>query len=125
MVEALKAAGEPKPEVLTEERENYNLDRQEDPTMPAWEDFFTYGYDLKKIFKFQPIKVDAATAELKDELETYTIKPPKVEAKPVLASEEDDDDEPAAPAPKAKPKKAVVAEESGEDSDEELDDSWM
>jgi hypothetical protein len=94
--------------------------------MPAWEDFFTYGYDLKKIFKFQPIKVDAATAELKDELETYTIKPPKVEAKPVLASEEDDDnDEPVAPAPKAKPKKAVVAEESGEDSDEELDDSWM
>jgi len=124
MIEALKAAGEPKPEVLTEERENYNLDRKEDPTMPAWEDFFTYGYDLKKIFKFQPIKVDAATAELKDELETYTIKPPKVEAKPVLASE-DDDDEPVAPAPKAKPKKAVVAEESGEDSDEELDDSWM
>ena len=57
MVEALKAAGEPKPEVLSEERENYNSDRQEDPTMPAWEDFFTYGYDLKKIFKFQPIKL--------------------------------------------------------------------
>ena len=92
--------------------------------MPAWEDFFTYGYDLKKIFKFQPIKVDAATAELKDELETYTIKPPKVEAKPVLASE-DDDDEPVAPKPVAKPKKAVVAEESDEESDEELDDSWM
>jgi len=89
--------------------------------MPAWEDFFTYGYDLKKIFKFQPIKVDAATAELKDELETYTVKPPKAEAKPVLASEDDDDD--VAPAPKPKAKKAVVAEE--EESDEDLDDSWM
>ena len=123
MVEALKAAGEPKPEVLEEERNNYNSDRQEDPTMPAWEDFFTYGYDLKKIFKFQPIKVDAATAELKDELETYTVKPPKAEAKPVLASEDEDDDEPVAPAPKPKAKKAVVAEE--EESDEDLDDSWM
>ena len=124
MVEALKAAGEPKPEVLEEERNNYNADRQEDPTMPAWEDFFTYGYDLKKIFKFQPIKVDVATAELKDELETYSIKPPKAEAKPVLASEDDDDDdEPVAPAPKPKAKKAVVAEE--EESDEDLDDSWM
>jgi hypothetical protein len=121
MVEALKAAGEPKPEVLQEERSNYNSDRQEDPTMPAWEDFFTYGYDLKKIFKFQPIKVDVATAELKDELETYTVKPPKAEAKPVLASEDDDDD--VAPAPKPKAKKAVVAEE--EESDEDLDDSWM
>jgi hypothetical protein len=30
-----------------------------------------------------------------------------------------------APKPAAKPKKAVVAEESDEDSDEELDDSWM
>jgi hypothetical protein len=123
MVEALKAAGEPKPEVIEQERDLYNADRAVDPTMPSWEDFFTYGYDLKKIFKFQPIKVDAATAELKDELETYTVKPPKVEAKPVLASE--DEDEPVAPKPAAKPKKAVVAEESDEDSDEELDDSWM
>jgi hypothetical protein len=125
MVEALKAAGEPTPEVIAKERELYNTDRGQDPTMPAWEDFFTYGYDLKKIFKFQPIKVDAATAELKDEFETYTVKPPKTEAKPVLASEEDDDDEPVVPKPTAKPKKAVVAEESDEDSDEDLDDSWM
>lgn len=127
MVESLKAAGEPKPEVLEQERDLYNTDRAEDPTMPAWEDFFTYGYDLKKIFKFQPIKVDAATAELKDELETYVVKPPKAETKPVLASE--DDDEPAEPKPVAKPKKAVVAEESDEeseeDSDEDLDNSWM
>ncbi len=123
MVEALKAAGEPKPEVINQERDLYNADRAEDPTMPAWEDFFTYGYDLKKIFKFQPIKVDPATAELKDELETYVVKPPKAEAKPVLASEEDD--EPVAPKPVAKPKKAVVAEEADDESDEDLDDSWM
>jgi hypothetical protein len=122
MVEALKAAGELSPNDLQLEREKYAKMRESEPTMPPWEDFFTYGYDLNKIFKFQPIKVDPATAELKDELDTFTVQPPKVEAKPVLASEEDD--EPVAPAPKAKPKK-VVAEETDDDSDEELDDSWM
>jgi hypothetical protein len=130
MVEALKAAGEPKPEVIEEERKNYNADRAQDPTMPEWEDFFTYGYDLKKIFKFQPIKVDAATAELRDELETsYVVKSPVAEQpKPVATKNEDDDDEddiePVVVATKAKAKKPVVVEEDDSD-DSESNDDWM
>mgnify|MGYP006272317529 CR=1 FL=1 len=122
MVEALKAAGTLDPERFASEKKNYEAERKEDPSMPVWEDFFTYGYDLKKIFKYQPIKGDAATAELKDELETFTIKPPVAEKRVAV---EEDDDEPVVTPSKTKAKKPVVIEEESESDDEELDNSWM
>lgn len=125
MVEALKSAGEPEPNVLAEERSNYNADREEDPTMPEWEDFFTYGYDLKKIFKFQPIKTNEP-AESSDNY--YVVKAP-TETKPVAtkpvqqADEEDEEEEPPVSISKTKAKKPVVVEDESDDS--ESSDDWM
>jgi membrane protein involved in colicin uptake len=56
MIESLRAAGEPSPEDLAKEREEYNRAREDDDTMPEWQDFFAYGYDLMKIFKHTPIR---------------------------------------------------------------------
>ncbi len=126
MVEALKAAGEPKPEVIEEEREAYNAERAQDPTMPQWEDFFTYGYDLKKIFKFQPIKTNEPSGSSDD---YYVVRTPAEQPKPVALKEEDDDDdeddiEPVVVVSKAKAKKPVVVEEDDSD-DSESNDDWM
>ena len=63
-----------------------------------------------------------ATAELKDELETFTIKPPVAEKRVAV---EEDDDEPVVTPSKTKAKKPVVLEEDSESDDEELDNSWM
>jgi hypothetical protein len=125
MVEALKAAGEPDPKVLEEERTNYNADRAEDPTMPAWEDFFTYGYDLKKIFKFQPIKTNEPAEPSND---SYVVRPPAEQPKPVALKEEqeedDDEVEPVVTISKTKAKKPIVEEVDSSDDSESSDD-WM
>lgn len=127
MIESLKAAGEPDPKVLEEERNAYNAERAQDSTMPAWEDFFTYGYDLKKIFKFQPIKTNEPS-ESSDEY--FVVKAPVEQPKPVAlkseADDEDDDDEvePVVVVAKAKAKKPVLAVED-ESEDGESNDDWM
>jgi hypothetical protein len=124
MIETLKAAGEPDPKVLEEERNNYNADRAEDPTMPVWEDFFTYGYDLKKIFKFQPIKTNEPSESSSD---SYVVRAPVEQPKPVALKNEQEDEEdiePVVTIPKAKAKKPVVEEDEDSDNNESSDD-WM
>jgi hypothetical protein len=93
--------------------------------MPEWEDFYFYGYPLHKIFKHTPIKnqkVDAITAELKDEFADEDIQP-DLDSKPVVKSkqvEEDDDAgytvKPAKAAAKPAPKPVVVEDEDDDDS---------
>ena len=61
MVDLLRKAGEPSADDLVKERLSYEADRKSDPLMPEWEDFYTYGYPLDKIFKFDPIRGEEST----------------------------------------------------------------
>jgi len=121
MIELLRKAGEPTPEDLVKERKSYEYDSKEDPYMPEWEDFFTYGYPLNKIFKFDSIRSD-------EETETVSVpaKPKYVEAeiepvvdfaltkKPRPVQEEDEDDEPVAVRKPTRAKTVVEDEEDDE-----------
>jgi len=121
MIELLRKAGEPTPEDLVKERKSYEYDSKEDPYMPEWEDFFTYGYPLNKIFKFDSIRSD-------EETETVSVpaKAKYVEAeiepvvdfaltkKPRPVQEEDEDDEPVAVKKPTRAKTVVEDEEDDE-----------
>ncbi len=130
MIELLRKAGEPSTEDLVAERVNYNNDREDDPNMPEWEDFFTYGFPLTKIFKFTvPKNADAEVVTA-----SYKVSPPVEERKPYVkpapvVEDEDDDEEEFVPAPKpARPaKKPVILEEDDEDGDDDDAPSlgWM
>ena len=108
--------------------------RSDDQKMPEWEDFFTYGYPLTKIFKFTVPK----NADTEVVTASYKVSPPVEERKPYtkpapVVEDEDDDEEEFVPAPKPpRPaKKAVVLEEDDEEDDEDGDDDdapslgWM
>jgi hypothetical protein len=92
--------------------------------MPEWEDFYFYGYPLHKIFKHTPIKspkVDALTAELKDEFEDEEITPdldvkPVVKAKQVVDEDEGYSVKPPKTSAKPAPKPVVVEDEEDDDS---------
>jgi hypothetical protein len=127
MIELLRKAGEPSTEDLMKERVNYNTDREDDPNMPEWEDFFAYGYPLTKIFKFTVPK----NAEAEVVTASYKVSPPveapRVVSKPAPVVEEDDDDEEEfvpAPKPSRSAKKPVVLEED-DDDEEDLSLGWM
>jgi hypothetical protein len=128
MIELLRKAGEPSTEDLVAERVNYNNDREDDPNMPEWEDFFTYGYPLTKIFKFTvPKNADAEVSS-----NSYKVSPPveapKVVAKPAPVVEDDDDDEEEfvpAPKPTRSAKKPVVLDEDDQDDDDAPSLGWM
>jgi hypothetical protein len=117
MIELLRKAGEPSPDDLINERKSYEYDSKEDPYMPAWEDFYTYGYPLNKIFKFDAIRSD-------EETETVSVpakqKYVEAEIEPVVdfaltkkaRPVQEDDDEPVVP---VKPTRAKVVVEEEED----------
>ena len=127
MVDLLRKAGEPSVDDLVKERLSYEADRKSDPLMPEWEDFYTYGYPLDKIFKFDPIRGEEST-----EVISVPTKPVAKEEiiEPVtsfnLTSDNDDEDEdegyvvkpPVKTAAKSTPKRPV--DESSED-----DLAWM
>jgi len=130
MIELLRKAGEPSTEDLMKERVNYNTDRDDDPNMPEWEDFFAYGYPLTKIFKFTVPK----NAEAEVVTASYKVSPP-VEAPrpvskpaPVVEEDEDGDDEEEfvpAPKPTRTVKKPVVLEEDDDEDDDAPSLGWM
>ena len=118
MVELLRKAGEPSADDLVNERKNYEQDKKSDPSLPDWEDFFAYGFNLSQIFKFtvpknstQTEKVVATPKTFKDEdiapdiPSGYTVSPP-VEEKP-----------------KAKPVAKAAAKPEPADDEDDLD--WM
>lgn len=123
MVEALRKAGEPKPEDLEAERKLYEADAKHDSSMPAWEDFFAYGYDLSKIFKHTPIRTPNYEEAAEPVSSGFTVKPPV--SKPDVEEEDEDDDVYVAPQPKAAKKAPVKPEPVFEEDDDEEDiDSW-
>ena len=128
MIELVRKAGEPSVEDLVAERVNYNNDREDDQKMPEWEDFFTYGYPLTKIFKFTvPKNADTEVVSA-----SYKVSPPVEERKPYVKPapvvDEDDDEEEFVPAPKPtrSAKKTVVLEEDDEEGDDDAPSlGWM
>jgi hypothetical protein len=124
MIEQLRKCGEPSPQDLSDERANYIKLAKNDAFMPEWEDFYFYGYPLHKIFKHTPIKspkVDALTAELKDEFEDEEITPdldvkPVVKAKQVVDEDEGYSVKPPKTSAKPAPKPVVVEDEEDDDS---------
>ena len=50
---------EPKADELNKLRAEYLADREEDPTLPEWRDYFEYGPDLRRIYKYTPPIGDA------------------------------------------------------------------
>lgn len=128
MIELVRKAGEPSVEDLVAERVNYNNDREDDQKMPEWEDFFTYGYPLTKIFKFTVPK----NADTEVVTASYKVSPPVEERKPYVKPapvvDEDDDEEEFVPAPKPNrsAKKTVVLDEDDEDGDDDAPSlGWM
>ena len=128
MIELVRKAGEPSLEDLVAERVNYNNDREDDQKMPEWEDFFTYGYPLTKIFKFTVPK----NADTEVVTASYKVSPPVEERKPYVKPapvvDQDDDEEEFVPAPKPtrSAKKTVVLEEDDEEGDDDAPSlGWM
>lgn len=116
MIEMLRKVGEPSPEELAAERDEYNKRRKTNPDMPEWADWYMYGFQLPKIFKFTPIanqetETAKATAkrvddeEIEPDVKGYHVSPPKSEpveevvekktvkkATPPPVEDEDDED---------------------------------
>jgi hypothetical protein len=104
MIELLRKAGAPSAEELAEIRDQYNVDRKQFGNMPQWEDHFAYGYNLDKIFKYQPPKtenvLDEVVVQPKKQYQDEEVAPDlapvasSVNAKKVVKPTfEDDDDE--------------------------------
>lgn len=54
IINQLRSIQEPSADELNQIRSEYNNDREEDSSLPEWKDFYEFGYDLKRIFKFTP-----------------------------------------------------------------------
>ena len=119
MIELLRKAGEPTPEDLIKERKSYEYDAKEDPYMPAWEDFFAYGYPLNKIFKFDAIRSDEETETVSvpakpkysdDDIEP-TVDFALTKKTRVVQEDDIEDDEPVV----KKPSRSKIVEEEDDD----------
>jgi len=125
MIELLRKAGEPATADLEKERLSYEADRKSDPNMPKWEDFFSYGYPLNRIFKFTPPRGEDVEVIEAPSQSSYSVKPPV--SKPVVEDVEDDEEEMVVPAPKPKKKTPapIFDEEEVDSDDDELSLGWM
>lgn len=54
IIEQLRAIQEPSADELNALRAEYEAEREEDPTLPEWHDFYELGFNLKRIFKYTP-----------------------------------------------------------------------
>jgi len=109
MIESLRKAGEPSIEDLDKIREYY-LEDSKSYDMPAWEDYFAYGYPLDKIFKYQPPRTE--------ENETAYVAPTKSHFEDLEAEPDIETEKPVVKAVAKKPTKPVFED----DEDDEEDD---
>ncbi len=60
-INLLRAVRVPSADELNAFRNEYNEDRENDPEMPEWRDYFEFGHDIRRIFKYTPpVSDDAA-----------------------------------------------------------------
>ncbi len=97
-INLLRSVREPSADDLNSYRKDWNDARQFDTDMPEWRDYFEFGHDVRRIFKFTPPAEDAPT--------------------PVLEEKEDETEEENATTTEA------VATESSDDSFEVEDLNW-
>ena len=126
MIEMLRKCGEPSADDLDNEREEYMKLAAKDSSMPEWEDFFAYGFQLHNIFKFTPVRSDVKTAtasakvveeEITPDLEDVPVVKAKTSPKVVQVDEDDVIDEPVVKPVKKSSPKPVVVDESDDDDD--------
>lgn len=53
-INILRSVRVPSVDELNNLRSQYNEDREEDSDLPEWRDYFEYGHDIARIFKFTP-----------------------------------------------------------------------
>lgn len=75
-INLLREVHEPTADELNAYRAEYNEARSEDPDMPEWEDYYEFGHDIRKIFKYTPPRTQSddapADAERADDSEDST-----------------------------------------------------
>ncbi len=54
IIEQLRAIQEPSADELNALRAEYEAERAEDHSLPEWHDFYEFGFNLKRIFKYTP-----------------------------------------------------------------------
>lgn len=81
-INELRSIREPSADELSALRQEYEDDQREYTDLPEWQDFFEYGYDLRRIFKFTPLK-EGGSPVLASDAETL------LDVAEEIASEED------------------------------------
>ena len=83
MINMMKAIYCPSADELAVLREEHNQLMEENSEMPEWRDYFAYGHNLAKIYKFTPVKTESNQV-----LKTENERP--VANKPAQVSADDD-----------------------------------
>lgn len=131
MIDMLRKCGEPSASDIEKERDEYTKLAEKDSSMPKWEDFFTYGFQLPNIFKFTPVRTEVNTAtanskrveeDITPDLDDVPVVKKPVSVKSEVNDDEEDDMPVVKPAKKSAPK-VVTIDESDDEDDGDL--GWM
>lgn len=129
MVEQLRKCGEPSAEDLAMERMEYNKASKSDTSMPVWEDFFSYGYPLHKIFKHTPVKSNNVESVVVSKKSVHEFADEEIEADlPSISktkAQPDFDDEDSVNKKVAKKSAPKVWVEENEDDEDGESLGWM
>ncbi len=71
-INLLRVVREPSADDLNAFRKEWNADREHDKEMPEWRDYFEFGHDMRRIFKFTPPIEDTPTPVLSSNSEDET-----------------------------------------------------
>jgi hypothetical protein len=99
-INMLRAVREPSVDELNTYRAEYNEARESDPEMPEWRDYFEYGHDIRRIFKYTPPIEDsndsestsANTGNTSSAAENTVVEEDETENSTVVTSESTDSD---------------------------------
>lgn len=93
-INLLRAVRVPSVDELNTLRSQYNEDREEDPELPEWRDYFEYGHDIARIFKFTPpLTTDPVNSRvMKEEEEDEEYTPTAVSVEEDLTEEKEEVD---------------------------------
>ena len=90
-INLLRTVKEPSADDLNNWRNEYNEWRQDDPDMPEWRDYFEYGHDIRRIFKFTPPIEGTSSPVLAEETEAEEFEEVSTPTVSANASAEDED----------------------------------
>jgi len=73
LINLLRKVNEPSADDMNAFRNDYMSDYENDPSMPEWRDYFEYGHDIRRIFKFTPPIEDAPEDASEDSVENEKV----------------------------------------------------